>query len=256
MNSIRISWVSMISSLMWFIEKIFFYPKLSKAYKSLNLIDSINLSGRQLTVLDIGANKGQSISFFKRIYPKSKIFAFEPSEKVFKSLTLFVKKMSYGDVSLYQTGVGKIHGVMNFYESVLDETSTFELPNHDSRYLRNKNRLLFQNKEDAFNAVTAEVTTLDKFLVEKQIGIVDILKIDVEGFELMVLEGSKIALSEGRIGVIQFERHSDDMREDRYHIINELLLIYGFRQIYEIKHPFGNFRELLYQRVGVDLRDL
>ena len=81
MNSIRISWVSMISSLMWFIEKIFFYPKLSKAYKSLNLIDSINLSGRQLTVLDIGANKGNQLVFSKGSTPNQKFLRLSHQKK-------------------------------------------------------------------------------------------------------------------------------------------------------------------------------
>ena len=75
----------------------------------------------------------------------------------------------------------------------------------------------------------------------------DILKIDVEGFELEVLNGARNALVKGEIRIIQLERHSDDMRVDRYPLIHELLSINGYRQIKEIKHPFGDFREILYQ---------
>ena len=31
------------------------------------------------TIIDVGANKGQSIDFFKKIFPNIKIYAFEPS---------------------------------------------------------------------------------------------------------------------------------------------------------------------------------
>jgi FkbM family methyltransferase len=207
------------------------------------------ISGGAITVFDIGANKGQSINFFKNIYPHSKIFAFEPSEKTFNSLTVFVKDKSYQDVSIFQIGVGLIQGEMDFYESVLDETSTFVLPNKDSQYFKNKNRILFQKSEDAFRHVIVQIATLDKFMEEKQIGQVDILKIDVEGFELEVLSGARNALAKSKIRIIQIEKHTDDMREDKHPVIHELLFKYGYRQIQAIKHPFGSFYEILYQRV-------
>ena len=34
------------------------------------------LLSKNPTIIDIGANKGQTIDFFKKIFPKSKIFAF------------------------------------------------------------------------------------------------------------------------------------------------------------------------------------
>jgi FkbM family methyltransferase len=235
------------------IEKIFFYPKLSTAYKNLDLNKSLDSSG--ITIFDVGANKGQSIGFFKEIYPKSKVFAFEPSEKIFDSLQKFVKDNSYQDISIFQIGIGDIQGTINFYESALDETSTFVLPNDDSQYLKNKNRILMQRSEDAFHATAAQITTLDKFILEKQIDHVDILKIDVEGFEFEVLLGAQNALSKGKIGVIQLESHTDDMREDKYAVIHAYLLENGFTWIQEIKHPFGNFRELLYQGTRPASRD-
>jgi FkbM family methyltransferase len=150
-------------------------------------------------------------------------------------------------VSVFQIGIGEIHGELNFYESVLDETSTFSLPDENSQYLKNKNRILFQKNENAFRKVTAKITTIDQFIEENKISYVDILKIDVEGFELEVLNGARNALVKGEIGIIQLERHSDDMRVDRHPLIHELLLKNGYRQIKEIKHPFGDFHEILYQ---------
>jgi FkbM family methyltransferase len=203
--------------------------------------------GGGITVLDIGANKGQSVSFFKKIYPNSKIIAFEPSEKTFNLLSGFIRDNLYRDVSIYQVGIGEINGELNFYESILDETSTFSLPDENSQYLKDKNRILFQKNENAFRTVTAKITTIDRFIEENQISSVDILKIDVEGFELEVLNGARNALVKGEIRIIQLERHSDDMRVDRYPLIHELLSINGYRQVQEIKHPFGDFHEILYQ---------
>jgi FkbM family methyltransferase len=246
-SKVRLSWVWLISTLIWATEKLLFYPKLSTAYRNLSLPENV-VSGRGITIFDVGANKGQSIRFFKSIYPQSQIIAFEPSQKTFNLLNVFVEEKSYKDVFIFQTGVGEIHGEMNFYESVLDETSTFSLPDENSKYLGNKNRILFQKNENAFHTVTAKITTIDRFIEENQISCVDILKIDVEGFELEVLHGARNALVKGEIKIIQLERHTDDMRVDRHPLIHELLFKNGYRQVQEIKHPFGDFHEILYQR--------
>ncbi len=247
MGILRQQWVSIVSKIIWTIEKSFFYPKLAAAYTDLKLIDDAKLRG-ELTVFDIGANKGQSVSFFKKIFPNSKIIAFEPSEKTFNLLSAFIKDNSYLDVSIFQVGIGETHGELYFYESILDETSTFSLPNENSQYLKDKNRIFFQKNKNTFRTVTAKITTIDRFIEENKISYVDILKIDVEGFELEVLHGARNALVKGEIRVIQLERHTDDMREDRHPLIHELLSKNGFRLAYEIKHPFGDFHELLYQQ--------
>ena len=51
-------------------EKIFFYPKLRKALHS--------FLPQKPFILDVGANKGQSIDFFISIRPTSSIISFEP----------------------------------------------------------------------------------------------------------------------------------------------------------------------------------
>jgi FkbM family methyltransferase len=248
MNSLRRKWVSLVSYLICSLEEIFFYPKLADIYKKLNLTnDRTGEDAGGLTIFDVGANTGQSINFFKRIYPNSRIFAFEPSAKTFAQLQLQVYKNTYKNVSISQLGMGEVSDTIEFYESILNETSTFVLPNQKSQYLRNKNRILFQKNENAFESANAQITTFDRFIAENDIERVDILKIDVEGFEFQVLRGARKSLAQGKIGIIQLEKHTDDMREDNHPAIHMLLLEYGYIQISEIKHPFGSFQELQYR---------
>jgi hypothetical protein len=57
-------------------EAIFFYPKLKRFY-----ID--NLKKENISILDVGCNKGQSIDFFLKVNQNAEFDAFEPNKKLF-----------------------------------------------------------------------------------------------------------------------------------------------------------------------------
>lgn len=207
------------------------------------------VSGGGVTIFDIGANKGQSIKFFSKIFDNPTVYAFEPSPKTCASLKTFVEKLNHLDISIYQVGIGEKEQTINFYESILSETSTFVLPNQDSEYARKKNRILLQNPETAFTSIPIHVTTVDIFLNANKVEHIDILKIDVEGFELEVIRGAQNALRDGKVKIVQLERHADDMREDRNPVIHDFLVSIGFVKFAEIEHPIGNYSEVLYQKI-------
>jgi FkbM family methyltransferase len=164
-----------------------------------------------------------------------------------KAVKTKLEKSSQKDIRIFNLGLGEIAGEVNFYESLLNETSTFALPNENSRYLKKKSRILLQNSKNAYTTVVSRIETLDNFIREKKIEFIDILKIDVEGFEFEVLQGAKDTVKEKKINVIQFERHADDMRDDEFPAIDKFLTNHGYLKIKEIKHPFGDFFEMLYQ---------
>lgn len=201
-----------------------------------------------MTIFDIGANKGQSIKFFSKIFNKPTIYAFEPSPRTFASLKKFVEKSNGLKISIYQIGIGEKEQTINFYESILSETSTFALPDQDSNYLKRKNRILFQSSATAFTSIPTHVTTIDTFTNDNKVEHIDVLKIDVEGFELKVIRGAQHALGDGKVKIVQFERHTDDMREDTYPLIHALLESMAFVKVAEIKHPVGDFFEVLYRK--------
>ena len=53
-------------------EKIIFNARLKKYYQEQEIKGDVN-------IVDVGANKGQSIEFFLRLYPNAKIYSFEPN---------------------------------------------------------------------------------------------------------------------------------------------------------------------------------
>lgn len=245
------AWVQLVSKGIWLAEVVFFYPKLRRFYNEIRF----NYLDTEATIFDVGANRGQSIKFFSQLFDTPKIFAFEPSPKAFEFLKKFVDTLKGSDVSIFQLGLGDKEQIINFHESVLSETSTFTLPDHNSKYLRRKNRILLHSYKSSFKSIPTRVTTIDAFLNTNRDKVkrIDILKIDVEGYELEVIRGAQQSLMDGNVKIVQLERHADDMREDRYPVIHDLLTSIGFVKLAEIKHPIGHFYEVLYQK-PIDLK--
>ncbi len=64
-------YVKTISMILWALEALFFYPKLSTFYRELfsKNLSYPQFSGGGMLIFDVGANKGQSIKFFKSLNP-------------------------------------------------------------------------------------------------------------------------------------------------------------------------------------------
>lgn len=227
-------------------EAIFFYPKLKRFY-----ID--NLKKENISILDVGCNKGQSIDFFLKVNQNAEFDAFEPNKKLFVYLQNKYKTSTkqVQNIRLHNFGVSNIKGELLFHENILDETSTFEELNIDSKYLEKKAKVLGVKKEKIIiNNYKVNVIKLVDFLKENPNKEYDVLKIDVEGHELQCLQGlftdENVVLP---IRFIQLESHNDDMylNNNQHQDIETILNKNGFEKIAEIKHGFGNFAELIFE---------
>ena len=223
-------------------EKIFFYPKLKSFYKNA----SININSP--VILDVGANKGQSIDFFKAIYPNCVIYAFEPNPRLFTALDK--KYRDFKNIHLINKGVSDASGILELKETVTDETSTFEELNYDSNYLKMKSAILGVDPKDiVLKTHQVEVIKLSDFITENKLNEIHAIKIDTEGHELKCLMGL-FSLTNPTIKYIQLESHNDDMyfQKSGEQTISELLTKNGFPDYYKISHGFGDFEELIYSK--------
>jgi FkbM family methyltransferase len=230
-------------------EGIFFYPKLKRFYAH-------HLKGKDIRILDVGANKGQSIDFFLTINSNAQIDAFEPNGKLFTVLQNKYTKNRGADgeknIRLHNVGISNIKGELIFNENILDETSSFEILNPDSKYLRKKAKVLGVSKENIIlNSYKVNVIRLMDFINNSSAKEYDVLKIDVEGHELQCLQG--LFAEEGTvfpIRFIQLESHNDDMYlSNKQHMdIEALLKKNGYEKCTEIKHGFGDFAEVIFEK--------
>ena len=234
--------VKIIQTLIHINELIFFYPKLKRFYKE-------NLKGNDVSILDVGANKGQSIDFFLGIVPNAKINAFEPNKKLF---TLLQDKHKHSQlITVHNVGVSNVNGALEFHENIMNETSTFEELNLDSVYLEKKAKVLGIAKEDIIvDNYKVDVIKLADFLKKDPAVFYDVLKIDVEGHELQCLEGLfSDEVKKTPIRFIQLESHNDDMyvNNNQHGAIENLLNANNFYKAVQIKHGFGDFAEIIYE---------
>ena len=131
---------------------------------------------RKRTMIDIGANIGifarPSAELFERV------ICFEP---VFKNFEVLQKNLeNYDNVELHNLGLGD-----------KDQTVTFELQTLKCGHTKQVEEFV-PNPE--FEKHTGELTTLDRFDFQS----VDWIKIDVEGFENAVLDGSRDTIQRNR----------------------------------------------------------
>lgn len=236
--------VKILQKLIHINENIFFYPKLKKFYKN-------HLKAENISIIDVGVNKGQSIDFFLKIYPNAIFEAFEPNSKLF--VYLQEKYKINKNIRLHNFGVSNIKGKLIFYENILDETSTFEELNLDSEYLVKKARVLGVKKNNLIkDNYKVNVIRLFDFIKENPNKKYDILKIDVEGHELQCLQGLFESSTKNiPIKFIQLESHNDDLylSNNKHQDITNILEKNGYEKIKEIKHGFGDFSEIIFQQI-------
>jgi len=230
--------IFLVSRALWILEYIFFYRRWKKALLTSKVLQ-VNTPS---TILDVGANVGQSISFFRQISSRSIIYAFEPHPDCFSTL---MRKFQ-GSVHLFDYAISDSDKLVSFFISPMSETSSLSLPNFDSNWSKLKNRILGLTEEESYVEVQVQSRSLDSFLQEHNITLVDLVKIDVEGAEYSVLLGAKNSLSEGKIKAVQLEVHHDDLRETHEQEIQTFLINHNFRKSHSIRHSFGNFTEDLW----------
>ena len=233
--------IRIISRLLWTVEYLFFYPKLKGSLSKLPVLV------HKPVILDVGANSGQSLKFFRKIFKESRIYCFEPNPFVYLDLI----KNSTENTFCYSFALGEVNAKADLFISKFSESSTLNSPNKSSSWYRLKQKILGLGESEITNKLEVDVKTLDSVIVDLGIEEIFILKIDVEGTELKVLKGAIDSLSRGKIFYIQFEELRNDLYPNNYIEIRKLLLSCNFEELFCVKHSFGNFYEHFYALKGM-----
>ncbi len=144
------------------------------------------------TVLDIGANVGaHTLGLAQSVGEAGRVFAFEPADfafqKLLRNLALNPRLQQRTTAAQAMLGSGVNKAVTGVYASWPLEKVDSVHPKHRGRFVSTSG---------------AVIDTLDGFVEREKIGRINLIKMDVDGNELPVLQGGRRMLGEQRPTIV------------------------------------------------------
>jgi FkbM family methyltransferase len=162
-------------------------------------------------IFDVGANEGQSALNYFKYFPASTIYCFEPVKDVFDHLSANIKTPQ---IKCINKALGENTGQFTIYKN----------PGY--------------NQVGSFNGAgvhelteqeTVEIIRGDEFCRQNNIAEIDLLKIDVEGFEMQVLNSlEKLLSNHVKYIFVEAGFHTTDSGKTHISILLEYLYKHNF----------------------------
>jgi len=143
-------------------------------------------------IFDCGANIGLATLFFKRLYPRCEIHAFEPDPETFQALKDNVDRNGLTDVHLHNVALAEKPGQLAFF--VPSGPAGSPLMSTVSR----------RSLEASTRRIVVNASTLSTYMSDRE---VDFLKMDVEGAEECVLRELAVTGTLRQVQAMAVEYH-------------------------------------------------
>ncbi|MEM9469194.1 MAG: FkbM family methyltransferase [Pseudomonadota bacterium] len=147
--------------------------------------------------IDVGANQGQYASILLK-YTNANIISFEPNPLVFQVLSQLAEKNS-NRLTAINKGVADQTGTLTLHHGV--DVSIHGGDTGFASFSEEVKQIPRVNRANSHQTLV-EVTSLDEYDLPDEI---DLIKIDVEGFEYEVLKGMQKIIKQKRVKYIQLE---------------------------------------------------
>lgn len=176
-------------------------------------------------IVDVGANIGLSILYFKQNYPQAKIFAYEADKNIFEFLKSNIHGNGFSDVELFNQAVWHRNETLKFFSEGADGGRIQDSSSNNSSFI--------------------EVEAIDALDILAPHEKIYFLKIDIEGAERYVLP--RIANELDKVENIFVEYHSEANQKQCLREIIDILDNGGFRlyiqPVLVSKNPFTTINE-------------
>lgn len=214
--------------------------------KIINFFDKI--FHQKLNILiDVGSHHGETIRLFNRYFNINKIFGFEASPINFNRLVQLSKKIEKKNFEIFNKAVSydqKFATIQHFSET---SSSTIVKINKESDYFIKKKKILSIFKEYKPEAnFEVECIKLENFINFQKIELIDIIKVDTEGYDYNVIKS--LGLKINNVKAIYFEHHFHNMFNKNYTLseIHDFLVKNNFRKALKLKMFFRKTFEYIY----------
>ena len=167
---------------------------------------NLNYNNNNAIVMDIGANIGIYTILLSHIYPKAKIIAIEASPTIFEMLRSNCKLNNL----LFPSGSNVL--LINKAISDKDDITTEFYEKHSmstmlKEFLTNLSSTILTS-QDELNKKLVKTITVDNLVETIGVNEISLLKIDVEGAEVLALKGAIKTLTHKKIKNMVIEYHS------------------------------------------------
>jgi FkbM family methyltransferase len=141
------------------------------------------------TMLDVGANLGAfTLPLARHVGPAGRVFAIEASPAVFPHLERNLRANQAANVRAIHAAAAERAGQVTFFDAPAHQFGMSGLGNLAGS-----------------TAHTVAATTLDELMAGAGVTRVTAMKVDVEGFEVLVFKGARRLLESGALDFIAFE---------------------------------------------------
>ncbi|AFY39779.1 methyltransferase FkbM family [[Leptolyngbya] sp. PCC 7376] len=151
---------------------------------------------REPTIFDVGAHVGQTAKQYRRFFPKSKIYSFEPFPDSFEKLQAKYQKDQR--VFPQNVAVSETSGRLSLNVNS-DAATNSVLP------IADEGKVCWGDRLKSKDNLEVKSVSIDDFCAENLIHHIDILKLDLQGHELAALKGAKTMLQKQAVDLVYLE---------------------------------------------------
>ncbi len=162
-----------------------------------------SLSFTPASILDIGGNIGLGSFYLKSLFPKAEIIGFEPSPAEFEMLT--ANYAEWPDCRAFQNAIGDVDGAHLRFAVHPDRTGG--------------QHVLGEGESGDWQEIQVTARRVDCLIQEGIAPVPDLVKMDIEGAEVMALRGFGSYLSKVRAFVL--ETHSAELHAACIRLLTE-----------------------------------
>ncbi len=169
-------------------------------------------------IIDIGANIGDSVIYFKWIFPKCQIYAFEPLPTAFNLLKKNIQLNNFSNVHIFNVGLGDTESTVKLYSDRIGTSGSSTINKKTSDY----------KLQSDIQEHTIKIKKISSFKEITKLAQIDLIKIDIEGAEGGLLEQLEKVLPKTDKIIMEFHV-IPEISQNSFDKLIELLRKYNFR---------------------------
>jgi FkbM family methyltransferase len=212
-----------------------------KYFDNIKVFMNFFSESENITIFDVGANIGQSVSKYRKAFPKAEIYSFEPYKEAYD--ILHANNKNDKNVHMFNMALSNNIGFQEFFvNNDSNSNSSFNSLNLNSRSLK-KN--VHPKLRHGLSSVTVATSTVDDIVKNNGCKRINILKIDTQGHEPQVLDGAVETLASGIVDFVSTEIIFDDIYSQSlsFSDIENRISTHGFR-LYDICHIYKDLKHM------------